>query len=96
MAKKKLKPEILLSCLDVLCRANASLTDTDSKLASEIADSIRSLTDAIENYSEPEEEEYRRRDNVSKYVKTYEDNVVDLFTNEVLYQASKRVKKEDS
>lgn len=91
---KKLKPEVLVSCLDVLCRANASLKETDSKLASEITDSIQALTDALENHSEPEEEGYRRKDNSSKPVKRYEDNIVDLFTNEVLYQGAKRVNKD--
>ena len=92
-AKKKLKPEILLSCIDVLCKANVSLRDTDSRLATEISEAIQALTHAIENYADKEEEGVIRRDNAKKQIKSLEDTVVDLFTNEIIYRGSKKIQK---
>ena len=47
--KQNLQSEVLLSCLDVLCRANATVFESDPKLAADITQAIEALSDALQN-----------------------------------------------
>ena len=51
--KQNLQSEVLLSCLDVLCRANATVFETDPKLAADITQAIEALSDALQNDEPP-------------------------------------------
>ena len=88
--KKKLQHDVLFSCLDVLSRANATVSGSDPKLASDISDAIESLSCALQMAGKPEEmEEYGKKNTVSKYVNESDDIIVDVLTNEILYKSSK-------
>ncbi|MEW6521057.1 MAG: hypothetical protein AB1461_16755 [Thermodesulfobacteriota bacterium] len=45
--KQNLQPEVLISCLDVLCRANATVFESDPKLAADITQAIEALSNAL-------------------------------------------------
>ncbi len=86
--EKKLKPEILLNCLDVLCRANVSVAEENPHLASEIIHAIESLAQALQSEEVVEKpDESLKKDGTTKYTRDYKENVVDVLTNEVLYSA---------
>ena len=87
--KKKLQSEVLIGCLDVLCRANASIFESDPKLASEISQAIDALTESLQAEGQQNENrDYKREDNSSKYVPDHDDEIVDVLTNEVIYKHS--------
>jgi hypothetical protein len=50
---QNLPPEVLISCLDVLCRANATVFESDPKLAADIAQAIESLSTALQCQEQP-------------------------------------------
>ncbi|OKY76015.1 MAG: hypothetical protein BM485_05075 [Desulfobulbaceae bacterium DB1] len=87
-APQKLQPEVLINCLDVLCRANASVFESDPKLASDISQAIESLTVALQSHNSPQEDENIDADKGGereKYVRDYEESIVDVLTNEIIY-----------
>lgn len=89
VTKKKLKSDVLLSCLDVLCRANVSVVDENPHLAAEITQAIESLSQALQSEDIVEKpEEYKKRDGAKKYVRDCKQQVVDVFTKEVIYTYS--------
>jgi hypothetical protein len=47
--KQDLQSEVLISCLDVLCRANATVFESDPKLAADITQAIEALSNALQN-----------------------------------------------
>jgi len=51
--KQNLQPEVLISCLDVLCRANATVFESDPKLAADITQAIEALSNALQNEDPP-------------------------------------------
>jgi len=51
--KQNLQSEVLISCLDVLCRANATVFESDPKLAADISQAIESLSIALQNEDPP-------------------------------------------
>ncbi|MBW1792602.1 MAG: hypothetical protein JRJ14_10170 [Deltaproteobacteria bacterium] len=88
--KKKLQYDVLFSCLDVLSRANATVSGSDPKLASDISDAIESLSCALQGAEKPgnDLQEYIKRKTASKYVNECDDVIVDVLTNEILYKYS--------
>ncbi|MBI5559076.1 MAG: hypothetical protein HY885_15725 [Deltaproteobacteria bacterium] len=48
-SRENMQPEVLINCLDVLCRANATVYESDPKLAADIAQAIESLTNALQS-----------------------------------------------
>lgn len=95
--KKKLRPEILIGCLDALCRANATVLESDPKLAADISQAIEALARAIEGEDSTEDpEEFKRKDSATKYIRNYDDEVVDILTDEVIYRPYPPKKKEPS
>ena len=87
--KKKLQYDVLFSCLDVLSRANATVSGSDPKLASDISDAIESLSCALQMADNPDDlQEYRKRNTASKYVNECDDVIVDVLTNQILYKYS--------
>ncbi len=84
--KKKLKSDVLLSCLDVLCRANVTIVDENPHLAAEISQAIESLSLALQSEDIVEKpQECRKKDGVTKYVRDSKEQVVDVFTKEIIY-----------
>ena len=97
--RQNLPPEVLISCLDVLCRANATLFESDPKLSADIAQAIEALTIALQSqdqsvkpepasalpFQEPflEPCEYRKKEIVSRS-SCSDDVIVDVLTNEVI------------
>ncbi|MBU4263914.1 MAG: hypothetical protein KKC76_18820 [Proteobacteria bacterium] len=51
--KQDLQSEVLISCLDVLCRANATVFESDPKLAADITQAIEALSNALQNDDPP-------------------------------------------
>ncbi|MFO7761754.1 MAG: hypothetical protein ACQES8_06065 [Thermodesulfobacteriota bacterium] len=92
--KKKLKQEVLVGCLDVLCRARASadMVENDPYLRTDISDAIESLTKALQGETQSDESTKYKKDNAEKYVSLHEDDIVDVLTNEVIYKFSKSKK----
>jgi hypothetical protein len=87
--KKKLQYDVIFSCLDVLSRANATVSGSDPKLASDIADAIESLSFALQSAENPDDiSEFRKKNSASKYVNERDDVIVDVLTNEILYKSS--------
>ena len=87
--KKKLKSEVLLSCLDVLCRANVSIVDENPHLAAEITQAIESLSQALQGEDiEEKPEVYKKKDCTTKYIRDYNEQIVDVVTNEVIYTST--------
>lgn len=87
---KKLQHEVLFSCLEVLSRANATVSGSDPKLASDISDAIESLSCALQMAGKPEDlQEYRKKNTASKYINESDDVIVDVLTNEILYKCAK-------
>jgi hypothetical protein len=97
--KQDLQNEVLISCLDVLCRANATVFESDPKLAADIAQAIESLTTALQS-EEPsantwqtntaqyrerplEPADYCKKNSVPGYFPS-DDAIVDVLTNEVI------------
>ncbi|MCB2183776.1 MAG: hypothetical protein KQH63_17240 [Desulfobulbaceae bacterium] len=96
VVKKKLKQEVLVGCLDVLCRASANAVENDPHLAADILDAIESLTLALQGETQAEQPvDIEKKDNGQKYVSLYEDNIVDVLTNEVIYRPSESQEDED-
>ncbi len=84
--KKKLKSDVLLSCLDVLCRANVSVVDENPHLAAEITQAIESLSLALQSEDIVEKPKvYKKKDCTTKYIRDYNEKIVDVVTNEVIY-----------
>lgn len=102
---QNLPPEVLISCLDVLCRANATVFESDPKLAADIAQAIESLSTALQCQEQPanagpamdmpfqdplpEPLEYRKKEIVSDYLRG-DDAIVDVLTNEVIRKPSRK------
>ena len=84
---QNLPPEVLISCLDVLCRANATVFESDPKLAADIAQAIESLSTALQCQEQPLE--YRKKEVVSDYLGG-DDAIVDVLTNEVIRKPSRK------
>ncbi len=92
---KALKPEVLISCLDVLCRANASVVENDPKLAADISQAIESLSLALQSSTQS-------RDDASgpavagqgeqRCGRNRQEEVLDVLTNEVIYTPKKTKK----
>lgn len=61
-AKNTIKPEVLISCLDVLCRASATLFDSDPKLAADINQAIGALSLSLEEEETNENDVDRHSD----------------------------------
>ncbi len=81
---------MLISCLDVLCRANANVIESDPKLAADISQAIEALSQSLNTkVAQEETEQYRKKDNASKYVAEYDDDIVDVLTNKIIYKQSK-------
>ena len=102
---QNLPPEVLISCLDVLCRANATVFESDPKLAADIAQAIESLSTALQCQEQPANAapanalpfqdplpdplEYRKKEIVSDYLRG-DDAIVDVLTNEVIRKPSRK------
>jgi len=87
--KKKLQYDVIFSCLDVLSRANATVSGSDPKLATDIANAIESLSCALQMAQAPDDlYEYRKKNTASKYVNERDEVIVDVITNEILYKSS--------
>ena len=87
--KKTLKSDVLLSCLDVLCRANVSVAEDNPHLAAEISQAIESLSEALQNNDiAGKPDEYKKKDDATKYSREYKEQIVDVFTKEVIYSYS--------
>ncbi|MFH1217185.1 MAG: hypothetical protein V1706_11855 [Pseudomonadota bacterium] len=92
---QELQPEVLISCLDVLCRANATVFESDPKLASDISHAIESLTLALQSQCQPREEEITEVIGKEKTIKYVDDDhdqesIVDVLTNEIIYKPSSK------
>jgi len=89
--------EIFITCLDVLCRANATVFDIDPKLASDISQAIAILSTALqrEDFTAPQKAttgapsklaepfDYYKRDIVPDYSPESE-TIIDVLTNEII------------
>ncbi len=76
-SKKRMQPEVFINCLEVLCRANATIAGIDPCLAHDISQAIESLMSSL-HAEEPK----------NKYVQCHENKIVDVLTNEVIYKKS--------
>jgi hypothetical protein len=91
--KKKLQYDVIFSCLDVLSRANATVSSSDPKLAADISNAIESLSCALQMAEKQENvQEYRKKNTVSKYLNERDEVIVDVLTNESLYKGASRLK----
>jgi len=103
--KQILQQEVLISCLDVLCRANATVFESDPKLAADITQAIESLSTALQNddpqantcqtnavpYPEQplEPADYCKNNKAPDYFPA-DDPIVDVLTNEVIRKPSSK------
>ncbi len=103
--KRHLKSEVLINCLDVLCRANATVFESDPKLAADISQAIESLSIALQNEDpstntlqtntaqNPEQPlepaDYCKKNSAPEYFPG-DNPIVDVLTNEVIRKASRK------
>jgi hypothetical protein len=85
LKKQKLQSEVFVTCLDVLCRASATVHDRDPNLAADISQAIESLTSAIQatDAGENSQEALGNR-GASQNIALKHDKIVDVLTNEVV------------
>ncbi|MFZ5759390.1 MAG: hypothetical protein ACOY32_07165 [Thermodesulfobacteriota bacterium] len=92
---KGLKPEVLISCLDVLCRANASVVENDPKLAADISQAIESLSLALQSSTQGRDDTSKPTVSGQKgqaYARKRQEEIVDVLTNEVIYTKKQQKK----
>lgn len=90
--------EIFITCLDVLCRANATVFEIDPKLASDISQAIAVLSTALQNedFTAPKRAttlespnkykdpfDYCKKDMIPAYSPDSE-TIIDVLTNEII------------
>lgn len=89
--KNKLKYDVIFSCLDVLSRANATVSSSDPILASDITNAIESLSNALQTVESPDDtKKIRKKNSDLKHIFNHDDVIVDVLTNEILYKRSKK------
>ena len=87
LKKQKLQSEIFVTCLDVLCRASATVHDKDPNLAADISQAIESLTSAFQATDAGENsQEALENKGVSGNIPLKHDEIVDVLTNKVISQ----------
>lgn len=85
--KQKLPSEVFLTCLDVLCRANATVIDSDPNLAADISQAIESLSSAIQATDTGEDSQEALENKVAaQNISLKPDEIIDVLTNEVISQ----------
>ncbi|MCB2183721.1 MAG: hypothetical protein KQH63_16930 [Desulfobulbaceae bacterium] len=95
--KKKFNQEILLNCLDVLCRANATVFESDPKLAADITQAIEALSDSLnsdDSLDETTSEDAGITQQESKsepFVFEEENGILDVFSIKTLKEAQEKI-----
>lgn len=85
--KQKLQSEVFLACLDVLCRANVTVLDSDPNLAADISQAIESLSSAIQATDAAEDSQEALGNRVgAQNIPLKHDEIIDVLTNEVISQ----------
>ena len=83
----RLELQDVMLCLDILCRASATVIKTNPELSGEIMTITEILTKACNTGSKKVEEYFNELQNTSARLKEAKKEVItDLFTNEVLYE----------
>ncbi len=83
--KERLQPEVIISCLDVLCRANVSVSGSDPRLAADISQAIDSLSAAMQDIGA--DDAYPQKTlkmDATRNIKFKHEEIVDVLTNEVV------------
>lgn len=96
--KKKFNQEILLNCLDVLCRANATVFESDPKLAADITQAIEALSDSLnsdDSLDETTSEEgagiTQQESKSEPFVLEEENGILDVLSIKTLKEAQEKI-----